>query len=385
MYYVSRVLEECLDVKFRVKLELERILDEESRVRSLKDWHARRAPIPCGMTIHTGLGCSYGCTYCYIYDMGFTTKPIRYPISGEELVYALVNNKHFYPGLQGTLLAFGSITEPFQKNTLNRALEYLKVTWNYLKNPQQVSTKSYLDLEIAKSIRKISDPKINILVTIITISKSKLLEPNAPPPEVRFETISVLSSLRFNVYLFLRPLIPGVISYDEVLRVLSKAVEAGVKGVVVGGFRATDGNIKRMKALGLNLDDIFKRLPRIPKGREQVPIRIGDIKNRVLKAVNEYGLKAYPSSCSVNIESHGLACTACSMGPCGDLSKLPIVDEDVVQVFRDKLGINVIDVKEVNRYNVEFITNRISSEKVSILKHVAVSIFKRKARIRVVK
>ncbi|MEM4497864.1 MAG: radical SAM protein, partial [Nitrososphaerota archaeon] len=51
------------------------MLDERELEVARRDPHARRLPRPCGLTVHTGLGCKFGCLYCYIYDMGFSRAP----------------------------------------------------------------------------------------------------------------------------------------------------------------------------------------------------------------------------------------------------------------------------------------------------------------------
>ncbi|MCE4629966.1 MAG: radical SAM protein, partial [Desulfurococcales archaeon] len=97
------------------------------------------------MTIHTGVGCSYGCVYCYIWDMGFPGYPAMYPLTPLQLAYALAINPYVLP--RSTMAAYGSVTEPFLPETRDRALEYVKTIYEWLKLPSQVSTKSILDDE----------------------------------------------------------------------------------------------------------------------------------------------------------------------------------------------------------------------------------------------
>jgi len=348
--YVRRVLWE----KERLARELESRLPRESVERARRDWHARRSPIPCGMTIHTGMGCSYGCAYCYIYDMGFTMKPQPYPLTGEELVYALTVNPYLVPGPHGTLLAFGSVTEPFMPETAGRALEYLRATRDMLGNPQQVSTKTALKGRLLREFMESADPKIDVLVTITTLRRWKALEPGASPPEERLEFMKALSSAGFSVTLFLRPIIPGVTD-AEAEEILARAAEAGARKVVPGTLRVTPGILRRLAATKVvDVGEIEARLPRRPRGpRDQVPIKGRDLKERIIEAARSLGLKVLPASCSSNIESHGLACAACNMGPCGDPERLPEADESALWEILKAAGVKAARAR-LDRYTATY-------------------------------
>ncbi len=337
-------LREALKAKRRLVERLESRLPRESLERARGDQHARRSPIPCGMTIHTGVGCGYGCVYCYIYDMGFPGRPRPYPLSGEELVLALALNPYFIPGEWGTLLAFGSVTEPFAPETLGRALEYLRATRDWLGNPQQISTKTALRAGALKAFLDAADPRIDVLVTVTTLSMWRRLEPGASPPEERFEFMAELARRGFSVTLFLRPIIPGVTD-AEAGEIIRRAAEAGVKRVVPGTLRITPGILARLDAAGVG-EQARARLPRQPRGpRDQVPIRGRDLKERVAEIARNYGLEVLPSSCSSNVASHGQACAACRMGPCGDTSLLPPATREDVEAILEEAGLRPLQVE----------------------------------------
>jgi DNA repair photolyase len=339
---VRRVVREKLRLAEKVRSMLS---DDEAR-EAERDWHAKRAPIPCGMTIHTGSGCSYGCAYCYIYDMGFTSRPKPYPLSGLQLVYALLVNPYFVPGPNGTLLAFGSVTEPFMPETRDRAFEYLRATRDYLGNPQQISTKTALRGSDIERFLASADPRIDVLVSMTTIRWWRRLEPGASSPEERFEFMRELSSRGVHVTLFLRPIIPGVTD-RELEDIISRAAEAGVKAVVPGTLRITERIVRRLRATGVvDMGELESRIVRRPRRPgEQVPIRGADLKRKAERIAEEYGLKVLPSSCSANIDSHLQACAACSMGPCGDTSLLPDVDESELYWLLEELGLRPLRVK----------------------------------------
>ncbi len=334
------------EFKARVRKALEDVIGFEGVRVALGDWHARREPIPCGMTIHTGVGCSYGCMYCYIYDMGFTSSPKPYPLSGLQLVYALASNPYFVPGPYGTLLAFGSVTEPFMEVTFRRALEYFRALRDHLGNPQQVSTKSSLDEGRVGELASAVDPAIDILVTVVTLKHWRRLEPGAPSPEERFETAGRLARRGFHVTLFMRPVIPGVTD-REARDILEMALSIGIRDVVPGTLRVTPRILARLRSSGVvDVEDVERRLPEPLRGpRAQIPIKGSDLKKLVVREAERLGFRVHPASCSSNIASHNQACAACSLGPCGDISKLPEVSVEGVKRAAKTLGVKVDSIR----------------------------------------
>lgn len=347
MYRLSGgVVEEALREKQRIAAELETRLDDREAREARRDHHAHRPPIACGMTIHTGIGCNYGCLYCYVPDMGFPMKPRPYPLTGEQLAYALAVNPYFVPGRWGTLLAFGSVTEPFMPETRDRALEYLAATRRWLGNPQQVSTKTPLAGSDYEEFRRSAEREISVLVTIVTLRHARALEPGAPPPEERLRFIHRLGRDGYHVSLFLRPIIPGVTD-RELDEIMKAARDAGARAVIPGSLRVTPGILRRLEASRVvPMEEVLRRLPRRPRsGRDQVVLRMTDLKEKAAAAARRHGLRVLSSSCSANIEAHRLACWACHWGPCGDPRLLPIVDEEGVRDALEALGLQAVRIR----------------------------------------
>ncbi len=327
--------------KVSVREELASKLNRKERKEALRDGHAIREPRPCGLTVHPGRGCSYGCLYCYIWDTGVPTKPEPYGLDGLQLTYAIASNPYTLVGEDGTFLAFGSITEPFLPRIVDKTLEYLGSVKRYLGNPSQFSTKSHLKEDQAKFIASI-DPSVSALITIPVLKWAAKLEPNAPPPELRFETIRNLLDAGLHVALFMRPLIPGISEVDGP-EILKRAAQLGVKGIIFGGLRVTKNILVRLKGIGLS--GLETRMLREPKGpRDQVPIDGRVVKELLVNKAEELNLKVYPSACSANVSAHHLGCRMCSMGPCGG----PIPEYDPEEV-EQALAILGIDAKVVPR------------------------------------
>ncbi len=365
-----RVLEE----KEKIKAELESILSRESIARARRDHHSRREPRPCGMTIHTGVGCNLGCIYCYVPDMGFPMKPKPYPLSPLELAYALALNPYVFP--RYTLAAYGSVTEPFLPETREKAIEYIATVYKYLRLPSQVSTKIPLTSKEALALKK-AEPNLSVLVTIITLNYHRILEPNAPSPLERLESIRILREHGLHVSLFMRPIIPGITD-REAYKILALAAENKVNGVVLGSLRVTPGILKRLGAKGYNIAEITRRLPRKPRNnRDQVTINSSDLKKRIEEYARTLKVKVYPSACAANIEAHKLLCYACRLGPCGS-DKLPIAkDKWVIDLIEYLNG--SADYVEVTNSSVRVRGLRFRDERLKrVFKHFIIAVLRRK-------
>lgn len=323
-------LVEAWEKKLELISKLEGDLNSRELEESRRDSHSWRLPRPCGLTVHTGVGCSFSCVYCYIYDMGFTSRPRPYPLSGLQISYAILINPSVAIGIDGTPLAFGAVTEPFMNESRDKTIEYLVSISNYLGNPIQFSTKAFIDRGLADEIKR-SAGDVSALVTIVTTSLYRLLEPKAPSPEERFKSIENLSRAGVHTALFLRPILPGI-GVDEVEKIISRALDAGARGVVLGSMRATEGILRRMMNINYPyMDELVERVPGVTKGGKQITAKMSDLKKMVYDIAQRIDVKMYPSACAANMDAHELSCNACDMGPCGDLGDLPSFELDEVR------------------------------------------------------
>lgn len=337
---MGRILE-LLEEKKKVIGRLEGVLSRESIEIASKDHHSKRRPRPCGITIHTGIGCSNACYYCYIYDMGFTTKVRPYPLTALELVYALAKNPYVVP--RRTFAAYGSVTEPFLLETRGKALEYIANVYKWLYLPSQVSTKMVIDDEISRRLKN-SEPNISILVTLITLGKSGELEPLAPRPLERLSGIRTASRYGLPVYLFVRPMIPGITD-KELDTIMKLGAELKVRGVVLGSLRITNSIIQRLWGRGVDLNEILRRATKKPEGRKQVPIKSGDLIKLAEKIADDHGLRVFRSACMANIDAHRDYCCMCSLGPCGDRGSQYTVEYGDIAEYLEYIGLKFVSIE----------------------------------------
>ncbi len=306
---------EAWRAKQRAIKTLEEKLGEEERREAEQDHHAKRLPRPCGITVHTGVGCSLACAYCYIYDMGFPGSARPYRLSPLQLAYAVAINPHVAVGPWGTLAAVGSVTEPFLPQTKELALSYMKAIATYLGNPLQVSTKTQPPPELVEV-----QEGLDVLISVTDLSGK--LEPGAPSPLERLRTGAELIKRGVSATLFVRPVVPGVTD-RELTRLLALARELGYRRVVFGTLRVTKGIVARLKVFGVDVTPYVRELHE----KRQVPIRFP--KDRFGAVARQMGFEVLPASCAANVVAHGQACALCRWGPCGDVRRLKVDARDV--------------------------------------------------------
>ncbi len=268
--------------------------------------------------------------------MGFPGKATKYPLSPLELVYALSLNPYIAPGY--TFAAYGSVTEPFLPETRSDAIAYIGEVYRWLRLPSQVSTKSVIDEALAKAL-SLAEPKLSVLVTVVTMNRHRELEPFTPSPRERLVGASIAAKHGLRVTLFLRPIIPGITD-REVHSILKAAIESNITSVVLGTLRVTPSIISRLRALNPAIaNEVLRRLPREPLSpRDQVTIKGSDLKRHIARIARDYGMKVYESACSANVDAHSEYCNACNFGPCGDPSRAPPVSESDVSELLEYLG-----------------------------------------------
>jgi len=380
---------EIINFKNKLLEQYEHILSEKEKIKALEDPHAFRSPRWCGITVHVAINCPYNCIYCYIEDMGFKhSKPIPYPLSGKELIYALLKNPAFLPGKTGTLIAIGSVSEPF--SLPNKALEFIEEL-SKLGNPIQFSTKSYITPSLANKLATIDNENpssINPLITVITIEKSNILEPLAPSPEKRFDSIKNLRDAGLKPVLFLRPIIPGV-NDNEILDVLKKAKEAGAYGVVFGSFRITERILRKLENVGLNTALIKQRVKKIDYRQRAINL---PEKEKFIQLAKNIGLIPWKSACCANSWNAQVPCaSACFIdGPttrCPNLCAFPknSADKNELAKALDLLGIKArikgpyVKILNYPHAGVEFLVRTLGRYATILPKHV------KRERIKVLK
>ncbi|BCS93190.1 MAG: radical SAM protein [Metallosphaera javensis (ex Sakai et al. 2022)] len=175
------------------------------------------------------LGCRFSCTYCYA--RYFSPREV-----GERWGEVILVKRNLLDVLKREVkvkkkgvVGVSTITDPYQpvENEFRLTRESVKLL---LENRFRVSiqTKSPLVLRDLDLLIKYKD-RVDVGMTITTMNpeKARELEPLAPLPQARVETLKRLKESGIEVWMFLGPVIPG----NDFSRVLEEASKIGVRVV----------------------------------------------------------------------------------------------------------------------------------------------------------
>ena len=228
-------------------------------------------------------------------DMGVSfAKAQPYGLSGEEMALALLCNPFLLPGPLGTYVAFGSLGEPLHDVGVSRTLEYAEVLSRLLCNPMQLSTKAVVSEQVAARLAKLEAP-LNPLVTIVTLRAAAKLEPGAPSPWERLESLRRLRKAGLYPMVFLRPLMPGL--EEDALEIVREAKRYGAVAVVLGGLRVTPSIVTRLKAAGVDVSSVLSEVGDRLREGVQVSVPSRALKEAVAEEARRIGLTPLYSAC----------------------------------------------------------------------------------------
>ena len=230
------------------------------------------------------MGCGHGCVYCYtrylpLYS-GQVTVLVNYPRLFEKFLDRIRES-----GVKLPAFRLSALTDPFQPAEERFKLSYrlLKVC---LEKRQHVIVSTKSDLLVREPwvdvIKELADEGLAVVqftVTLLDDEKTKVIEPNAPPPSRRLKAAELLASEGVPVVFRLQPLIPYVNSSDEFLKeYVDVAKSIGVKQIICEAYRFLQwSELEVFKDL-LSLEEFRKlllksRWERLFKSSHKVPKR----------------------------------------------------------------------------------------------------------------
>jgi len=195
-----------------------------------------RPNMPFQWTINPYRGCEFGCKYCYA----------RYTHEFMELDAAEFEDKIYAKQAGAELLrqelartgrkehiALGTATDPYQpaERRFGRTRAILEVFARERGRFLGITTKSDLvlrDIDLLREIARANVLGVNLTITTLDEKLARLLEPRAPRPSLRLETVRRLSAAGICVSVFPNPIMPGITDGERALDRLARAArEAG--------------------------------------------------------------------------------------------------------------------------------------------------------------
>ncbi|HVU42741.1 MAG TPA: PA0069 family radical SAM protein [Xanthobacteraceae bacterium] len=182
-------------------------------------------------------GCEHGCVYCFARPthaylglspgLDFESKLFVKPNAPE-----LLERELSAPGYVPKIMAIGTNTDPYQP--IERRYKIMRGILEVLEragHPVGIVTKSTLvlrDLDILARMAKRNLVKVAVSVTSLDAKLSRAMEPRAPTPPRRLETLRQLVSAGIPTSAMVAPVIPAL-NDDEIERILEAVAAAGVR------------------------------------------------------------------------------------------------------------------------------------------------------------
>ena len=190
-----------------------------------------RPNMPFQWTINPYRGCEFGCKYCYArYTHEFMELDA---VEFEDKIYAkqataeLLRQELARTGRKEHI-ALGTATDPYQpaERRFGRTRAILEVFTRERGRFLGITTKSDLvlrDLDLLCEIARANVLGVNLTVTTLDEKLARLLEPRAPRPALRLETVRRLSAAGICVSVFPNPIMPGITDGERALDRLARA------------------------------------------------------------------------------------------------------------------------------------------------------------------
>jgi DNA repair photolyase len=197
--------------------------------------------MPFTWTINPYRGCEFACKYCYArYTHEF--MEMRDGVDFEQKIYvkqraANLLRQELRRVKPGEQIAIGTATDPYQP--AERRFEVTRALLEELARHEGLDlgiiTKGNLilrDLDLLTQIGRKNRLMVNVTITTLNVKLARILEPRAPRPDLRMETVRQLIQAGICAGVSGAPVIPGITDSLRNLEALVRATaEAGGKHI----------------------------------------------------------------------------------------------------------------------------------------------------------
>ena len=180
-------------------------------------------------------GCQHGCNYCYArpthqywdFDAGtdFDRKIVVKVNAPERLREHFLEKKW-----KGELIAFSGNTDCYQPLEASYGLtrRCLEVCAEF-RNPVGLITKGAIvrrDVDVLQQLTRDARAFVNVSIAFADDDMARKIEPFAPRPSVRFQTLKILADAGIPCGVGVAPIIPGL-NDSQIAEILTRARDAG--------------------------------------------------------------------------------------------------------------------------------------------------------------
>lgn len=225
-------------------------------------------------------GCAHGCAYCYARPsheyLGWGSgadfeRRLLVKRRAPELLRAAFDK----PSWKGELVVISTNTDAYQplEAELRLTRGCLEVCAEY-GNPVHIITRSALverDIDVLQRLNQRASVGVSVSVTFWDAEVARALEPYAPSPRRRIETIRRLTEAGIDVMVHAAPLIPGL-SDGDLIPILESSREAGARAAMCSMVRLP-GSLAQVfeerlrAALPLRAEKVLRRIREMRSGK----------------------------------------------------------------------------------------------------------------------
>ncbi|HEX3436853.1 MAG TPA: radical SAM protein [Pseudacidobacterium sp.] len=188
-------------------------------VRSVLNSVISKRGVPFGRSINPYRGCEFGCRYCFArYTHEF--MELRDPELFERKIFVKQNaawllKQELRKLRPGEEIAMGTATDPYQpierRARITRSLLEVLAECRGLR--LGIVTKSTLvvrDTDLLKKFAERNRLTVHISITTPNVKLARILEPRAPRPDLRFQTVANLRQAGIRAGILCCPIMPGI-------------------------------------------------------------------------------------------------------------------------------------------------------------------------------